>query len=200
MTRRPTRGLLAAIAITAAWLGGAAAMFLHFLPAVATACGVPALDAGAGWTPADARALIAACGPAGIDAYRAQQFADLAYPLLLAAAVTSWTGLGTRALNWSVVTRRLALLPAAAALCGDLAENTAVWALLTSTDPAGPPDALLAAGGIGSAAKTAGVALAVTLLLVLGAALAIRALRRRRGRRGTPSYLVGTATYDDVPG
>jgi hypothetical protein len=148
---------------------------------VPRACrGRSALDVRSGWSPADARDLVAACGTEGRAAYLRLELLDLVYPLLCGLALLLVSALLVRRLpgrRW-----RLLLLPAIAMTVLDYAENAVVWNILSTWPAVGDGPALL--GGAATAAKrVAGFAayLAVPLLLL---AVGLEGLRSRgRSRR-----------------
>src|SRR4051794_20028219 len=171
--------------VIAVWvLYGIAALAMFGWPgvvgAVSRACrGRSALDVRGGWTAADARDLIAACGTTGRGAYIQLELLDLVYPLLCGLALLLVSALLVRRLpgrGW-----RLLLIPAVAMTVLDYAENAAVWNILSTWPTVGDLPAHL--GGAATVAKRAAgfvAYLAVPLLLLTGGLDRLR-VRARTG-------------------
>jgi hypothetical protein len=138
------------------------------------------------WTAADARDLVAACGPGGRAAYVRLELLDLVYPLLCGLALLLAAALLIRRLpgrGW-----RLLLIPAVAMTVLDYGENAAVWDILSTWPAVGDLPAHL--GGAATAAKrgTGFVAYLAVPLLLLAVGLdrlRVRA-RTRAGLRTLP--------------
>ncbi|MCV2392898.1 hypothetical protein OEB99_01120 [Actinotalea sp. M2MS4P-6] len=151
---------------------------------VGAACGRPAPDVNAYTSAAGVHAFLEACGPAGREAYRAMQLADLLYPAVFALFMASSIAL---ALTWSAPRRRL--LPALAALpllgsAFDYLENLCAWLALAAYPEPAATDALL---GLASAAKTvtswAGGLVLIVVLALLGLSAARGSFSAARARR-----------------
>ncbi len=152
--------------------------------AVSRACqGRSALDVRSHWTAADARDLVAACGPEGRAAYLRLELLDLAYPLLSGLALLLLSALLIRRLpgrKWNLL-----LIPAVAMIVLDYGENVTVWNLLATWPAVGDLPANL--GGVFTVAKhAAGAAayLAVPLILLTVGLDRLRARARTRPGAG----------------
>jgi hypothetical protein len=146
---------------------------------VEKACGRPPLDVRFTSTAADVHGFLAACGPAGREAYRAMQLADLVYPSLFALVMASSLALVvTRLVPHRPVLVALAAVPFIASAF-DYLENLFAWLALASFPGAGAADPLL---GWASAAKTTTSWVAGSLLVAGLAALALRPVLRRTHR------------------
>lgn len=153
------------------------------IPTVQRICGQAPPDMRVTSTATEVYGFLSACGPAGREAYRALQVADLFYPLVFAVFLAS---------SLAVVLRLLApdrpgLLGFAAvpfvAGAFDYLENGCAWLALAAWPQPGAADGLL---GLFSAAKTATSWVVGTLLLLALGALAVRfgwALMARHHRR-----------------
>ncbi|SHL32894.1 hypothetical protein SAMN05443637_124120 [Pseudonocardia thermophila] len=156
-----------------AYAAAAAAMFgvgpwPGLLARVREACGgLDPFDVRGGWTAAEAREMLQACGPAGRAAYLQQQLLDLVYPLAVGAVLLLATALLLRRFGgrtWPL------LLPVVVMTVLDYAENTGIWFLLL-TWPDVDPAVATAAGAVTGAKRIAGFT-AFTLPIAL-AALAV---------------------------
>ncbi len=170
----------------------AAVMFAPWpglVAAVDRSCGQPPLDVRGGWTAAEARALLAACGETGRAAYLHLQLADLVYPGVTALALALsarwlWARLGRARPGWVRLGASGWLIAAPALLAGllDYAENVVIWSLLVRWP--GSPGMLAEVGGAVTSAKRVVATVAFVIPLVLGGALAWRRLRTRRHTQG----------------
>jgi hypothetical protein len=175
------------VVVTAVYLAFAAAFFGSgagfSIPHVQQVCGQAPPDMRFTSTAGEVHAFLEACGPAGREAYRALQLADLLYPLVFAVFLASSLALVLRLL--APTRRALMALTTAPFLAAvfDYLENACAWLALVAWPEPGVADGLL---GLFSTAKTVTSWVAGTLLLVALAALALsrgRALlTRHRGR------------------
>jgi hypothetical protein len=175
------------VVVTAVYLAFAAALFGSgagfSIPHVQQVCGQAPPDMRFTSTAGEVHAFLEACGPAGREAYRALQLADLLYPLVFAVFLASSLALVLRLL--APGRRNLVALAAIPFLAAafDYLENACAWLALVAWPEPGVADGLL---GLFSTAKTVTSWVAGTLLLVALAALALsrgRALlTRHRGR------------------
>ena len=166
--------------------------------ALSRACrGRSALDVRSGWTAADARDLVAACGAGGRVAYLRLELLDLVHPLLCGLALLLVSSLLVRRLpdrKW-----RLLLIPAVAMTVLDYGENAAVWRILSTwpTVESLPADL----GGAATAAKRAAglvACLAVPLLLLAVGLDRFRA-RTRTEAASAPAGVDGAVGVSPVP-
>ena len=140
------------------------------IPTVEAACGEPPLDVRFTSTAADVDTFLTACGPAGRDAYRDMQLADLLYPAVFGVFMASSLAL---ALGRLVPQRPAATSLAALPLLGaafDYIENVFAWSALLAYPSSARTNSLL---GIASAAKTATFWLSGSILLLTLGALII---------------------------
>jgi hypothetical protein len=146
------------------------------VPEVEATCGQAPLDVRFHSTADDVGQFLTDCGPAGRDAYRSMQLADLAYPLVFGLFMAS---------SLAIAFGRVA--PGRSALVGmavvplvgsgfDYLENLFAWRALAAFPDAASTNAVL---GLASTAKTVTFWVAGTLLLVCLAVLAGRVLKRR---------------------
>ena len=143
---------------------------------VTRACqGRSALDVRGAWGGAEARELVAACGPEGRAAYVRLELLDLAYPLLCGLSLLLVSAMLARRLRgrgW-----RLLLVPAVAMTLLDYGENVAVWSILSSWPAVADLPAQL--GGAATVAKRAAGLAAYLAVPLLGLAVGLE--RRRVG-------------------
>jgi hypothetical protein len=136
-------------------------------------------------TAAEVHGFLAACGPAGREAYSALEVADLFYPLVFAVFLASSLALVLRLLAPArrVLVGLVAVPFVASAF--DYLENACAWLALAAWPRPGVADGLV---GLFSAAKTAASWVAGSLLILALGALAVRWLwalpARRRYRVG----------------
>jgi hypothetical protein len=141
------------------------------VPTVQDECGQSPPDVRFASSAAEVHDFLAACGPAGREAYRALQLADLVYPAVFAFFLATSLALALRLLAPGRVNLlALAALPFLAAAF-DYLENVCAWLALVAWPRAGVADGLL---GLASAAKTVTSWTAGILLLVVLAALVLR--------------------------
>jgi hypothetical protein len=154
------------------------------VPQVQALCGEAPLDVRFTSSAADVEHFLEACGPAGRDAYRNMQVADLVYPLVLGLFMAS-----------SLVLVLSRVFPKRASIVGlaaipliasgfDYLENIFAWSALLAYPAPATTNSLL---GVASAAKTTTFWLAGVLLLLSAGAIGIREGRRRIARRVVPS-------------
>jgi hypothetical protein len=155
------------------------------IPLVQNLCGQAPPDMRFTSTAAEVQGFLEACGPAGREAYRAMQVADLFYPFVFAVFLASSLALALRLLLPSrpgaVILAAVAFLPSAFDYC----ENACAWLGLAAWPQPRFADALL---GLFSASKTTMSWLAGTLLLLVLVALTVTRCRglaaRYRHRQG----------------
>jgi hypothetical protein len=137
------------------------------IPHVQKVCGQAPPDMRFTSTAAGVHEFLDVCGPAGREAYRALQIADLFYPLVFAVFLASSLAV---ALRLAVPSRpRLVALAAVPFLASafDYSENACAWLALAAWPRPGVGDGLL---GVFSATKTAtSWGAGALLLLALGA-------------------------------
>jgi hypothetical protein len=144
------------------------------IPHVQKLCGQAPPDMRFTSAAAEVHGFLEACGPAGREAYRAMQVADLFYPFVFAVFLASSLALALRLLLPSrpgmVILAAVAFLPTAF----DYSENACAWLALAAWPQPGFADALL---GLFSASKTSVSWLAGTLLLLVLGALTVTGFR-----------------------
>ena len=159
--------------------GGFAAVFFgsgagFAIPQVQQVCGQAPPDMRFTSTAAAVHDFLDGCGPAGREAYRALQIADLFYPLVFAVFLASSLALALRLAVPSrpslVTLAAVPFLPSAF----DYSENACAWLALAAWPHPGVADGLL---GLFSATKTATSWAAVTLVLLALGALAVTRCR-----------------------
>ena len=170
--------------ITAATFGLFAAVFFaspapFAIPHVDTLCGQAPLDVRFTSSAADVDSFLESCGPAGRDAYRNMQIADLFYPAVFGLFMAS---------SLAIIFRRLfadhqrAVIVAVIPLIGagfDYVENIFAWSALQAfPDPAATNPLL----GMASAAKTTTFWIAGALLLLGALGLGGRRLKEANFR------------------
>jgi hypothetical protein len=151
-------------------------------------CGEAPLDVRFTSSAADVERFLEACGPAGRDAYRNMQVADLFYPAVFGLFLASSLALALRLLfpgRPSVF--GLAAVPLIAAGF-DYVENLFAWAALAAFPEPAATNSLL---GVASAAKTTLFWFAGALVLLTAGAIVARGVRRRITRRGVPAAGLG---------
>lgn len=170
--------------ITAAGVAATAVVFGWAGPAVEEACGEPALDTRFLWSAADAEALVAACGDAGLEVYRTLALLDLVFPALLGAMLVVWTlalspGLSRRA-------RILLASPAIVGALADYVEALGIWAVLNGATPSESWAVTVAT--VATPVKLTADAVALGVVVALLGRWAWRAVVTRRQRAsGSPS-------------
>ncbi|MGH1506466.1 MAG: hypothetical protein ACRBI6_23150 [Acidimicrobiales bacterium] len=157
---------------------------------------IPEVEAACGQAPPDMRfyssgddvvAFLDACGPAGRDAYRSMQLADLVYPTLVGVFLASSLALVLRRLSVRHSLRWIAAVPLLAAAF-DYLENAFAWLAIASYPEAIATTELL---GFASAAKTSlswGASLSLlACLAALGVRWVLRRARQQHQRIGVSS-------------
>ena len=186
MNRLATRRVwLASVVVFVAFAGVFFSSSAPFaVPHVEAVCGETPLDVRFTSGASDVERFLDACGPAGRDAYRNMQVADLFYPAVFGLFMASSLALALRRL----LPRRPSVVGLAAVplIAGgfDYLENLFAWSALAAFPEPAPTNALL---GLASAVKTTLFWFAGLLLLIAIAAIAVRAAQRRFVRRGLPS-------------
>ena len=173
---RPRIWMLSAVA----FLGFAYVFFASSapfaIPQVEAACGQQPPDMRLFTTGSEVTDFLDGCGPAGRDAYRNMQLADLIYPAVVSLFLTSSLAVVVRRLSpGRPYANRLAAIPLVAGLF-DYVENAFAWFALARYPASAPTDALL---GYASAAKTITSWASGMLLLGALALLGLQLVRRR---------------------